>query len=63
MHHAGTNLAIACVGGLHASHSPGLVALCKDSAGSNPALVGGLQARLLLLLLPPRVCPYAAMHI
>ena len=43
----GTNLAIACVGGLHSSHSPGLVALCKDSAGSNPALVGALQALLL----------------
>ena len=40
----GTNLAIACVGGLHSSHSPGLVALCKDSAGAHPALVGALQA-------------------
>ena len=43
----GTNLAIACVGGLHSSHSPGLVQLCKDSAGSDPALVGALQALLL----------------
>ena len=35
------------MGGLHSSHSPGLVALCKDSAGAHPALVGALQALLL----------------